>query len=309
MLHHLRFFSDLEIIPSHSNLQLNTLPCILRGFEPVKDPRYPRANVYRHPMFLKGDWETCLKMKLPDKNDQQQAAVTGRTEVAGGKSYPTEAYCHDRVFHEQQGSTRRDTVAGVAKVDSSPTPTVVRSVTPQTSVYSNMGPNLPSWNDYRLLSEESATKLSSSMQNQAFALFQMGLLDSFILGGDLSLGATTGLDIMMSPLLTSAMGGYADLVGYAKPRLLGIASLPFRIQGGHMINATPMMPSDDEVRNATQKIVSAAIDALRPKSQTETIGSPRLDTLIDLFLERSMSRLSSCPLSIMGSRNTSFDRT
>ena len=209
-------------------------------------------------MFLMGDWETCLKMKLPDKNDQQQAAVTSRTEVAGGKTYPTEASCHYRVFHEQQGSTRRDTVAGVVKVDSSPTSTVVRSVTPQASVYSIMGLNLPSWNDYRR-----------------------------------SLGATFGLDIMMSPLFTSAMGGYADLGDYAMPRRLGSASLPFRIQGGQMINDTPMMPSDDEVHNATQKIVSAAIDALRPKLQND------LDTMTDLFLERSKSRLSSCPFSIM----------
>lgn len=298
MIHH---FSILLLFVDSSFLfyfTINHTAMYTRGFESGKDPRYPHAFVYRHPMFLMGDWETCLKMKLPDKNDQQQAAVTSRTEVAGGKAYPTEASCHDRVFHEQQGSTRRDTVAGVVKVDSSPTSTVVRSVAPQARVYSNMGPNLPSWNDYRRLSEESATKVSSSMQNQAVELFQMGLLDSCILGGGAFLGATLGLDTMMSPLFTSAMGGYADLGDYAMPRRLGSASLPFRIQGGQIINDTPMMPSDDEVRNATQEIVSAAIDALRPKSQID------LDTMTDLFLERSKSRLSSRPFSIMGSRNT-----
>ncbi len=258
-------------------------------------------------MFLRGDWETCLKMKLPDKNDQQQAAVTGRPEGAGGKAYPTEAYCHDRVFHEQWESTHRDTVAGVMKVDSSPTSTGIRSVTPQASVYSNMEPNLSSWNDYRRLLEKSTTKVSPSMHNQALAPLQMGLLDPFILGGDASIGATIGRGIMMSPFLTSDMGGYADLGDYAKPRRLGSSSLPFRIQGGQMRNATPMMPSDDEVRNATQEIVSAAIDVLHPKSQIETIGSTSLDTVTNLFLENSKSRLSSCPFSIMGSRNTALD--
>ncbi|KAL7466326.1 hypothetical protein ACHAXS_006624 [Conticribra weissflogii] len=35
------------------------------GFTCDSDPKYPKVNVWKHPMFRKGDWEECLKITLP----------------------------------------------------------------------------------------------------------------------------------------------------------------------------------------------------------------------------------------------------
>ncbi len=66
-------------------------------------------------------------------------------------------------------------------------------------------------------------------------------------------------------------------------------------------------PSDADVRSATQDIVSAAIDALRPKRRRLSIdhlpssgSSVCLDIMTEMFLERSRKVLSSRPVSIMG---------
>jgi len=108
------------------------------------------------------------------------------------------------------------------------------------------------------------------------------------------------------------------------------------------MNNMQTTPSDDEVRSATKDIVSKAIDALLQnenmnissvqQQQAQTRASPpqskskliqrsrrhtvdsmptntgtmsRLDAMTDLFLERSIARLQSRPVSLMGPRTMS----
>ena len=59
-----------DVLPRHfeedpPNLEQFTACLEKWGFETVNDPNYPNVNVYRHPMFRKGDWEGCLKIQLP----------------------------------------------------------------------------------------------------------------------------------------------------------------------------------------------------------------------------------------------------
>ena len=53
-----------------------------RGFESTKDPNYPEVNVYSHPQFRKGDWESCLAMKVPDPTARPASPEGGA--VVGG---------------------------------------------------------------------------------------------------------------------------------------------------------------------------------------------------------------------------------
>lgn len=93
---------------------------------------------------------------------------------------------------------------------------------------------------------------------------------------------------------------------------------PQRMQS-QAINKANRAPSDAEVRSATQDIVSAAIDVLRPAGArrvtvdrplpgmgSDNGGTSRLDAMTDLFLERSRARLSSRPVSLMGPRRSSL---
>mmetsp|Transcript_30774 Transcript_30774/g.61380 ORF Transcript_30774/g.61380 Transcript_30774/m.61380 type:complete len:576 (+) Transcript_30774:100-1827(+) len=43
----------------------------LWGFRRESDPKYPQINVWKHEMFKKGDWETCLKIKRPSQDQVQ----------------------------------------------------------------------------------------------------------------------------------------------------------------------------------------------------------------------------------------------
>ncbi len=41
------------------------------GFRRESDPMYPQINVWKHEMFKKGDWETCLKIDRPSQEQVQ----------------------------------------------------------------------------------------------------------------------------------------------------------------------------------------------------------------------------------------------
>lgn len=71
--------------------------CNTRGFELVNDPRYPHVNIYKHPMFRKGDWEACLQMKLP-----------GNDEPTGYKSSTTHGLSSS---HEHSGQLKMEPLA------------------------------------------------------------------------------------------------------------------------------------------------------------------------------------------------------
>ncbi len=259
-------------------------------------------------MFLKGDWETCFKIELPNADDRQQVLAKGRSKRVANS--PSEARYHapsvakiDRGLHESEESNPR----GVANLDSSS-----RTFSHQASAN---GLNLPPWMDYsRCLLEKSATKASQVMQIVAVPSC-MGLSNSVVLGGDVPMsmidqyaphGVTTGLDMMMSCFPTSDSGGHA-MPGRIKNMSLGSVPsihddhgqlLLHRLMGGQITTL-----SDTAVCIATREIVSAAIDALSPKSRMESILSTRVDATADLFLMRSNARLSYPPFSFTESRN------
>ena len=83
-----------------------------------------------------------------------------------------------------------------------------------------------------------------------------------------------------------------------------------QMHGDRIMFPSTSTPSDAEVHSATQNIVSAAIDALRPKRRRLTVdqlppnsgSTAYLDVMTEIFLERSRKVLSSRPVSIIGSR-------
>ena len=51
---------------SHTYISFSIFQHIIyRGFETSYDPEYPSIQRYSHPLFRKGDWESCLQITLP----------------------------------------------------------------------------------------------------------------------------------------------------------------------------------------------------------------------------------------------------
>mmetsp|Transcript_12822 Transcript_12822/g.27188 ORF Transcript_12822/g.27188 Transcript_12822/m.27188 type:complete len:1118 (-) Transcript_12822:127-3480(-) len=60
------------------------------GFTCESDPKYPKVNVWRHPMFRKGDWEECMKITRPEhprlRSDQGEDGADDDANEAGAGS-------------------------------------------------------------------------------------------------------------------------------------------------------------------------------------------------------------------------------
>lgn len=348
-----------NVLPIHFEENVPTYDQFLHllaiwGFDVVKDPQYPQVNVYNHPMFQNGDWEACLRMKLPDPNDQQvmsQARVNHINNVAEKNQVLANNNSRNDRMPEPPASPVPEVVAEANR----PSPrTTVHSVTPpmteeikniiamQSSFsafeaalleravtqtkFSNLGPKFSSMKEslmYRMRGQ--------GMQDPFASLRQTKLQSSSSLGspmmGYLHPSMKTGNTLPMNYRRVTVDGGTggnymsSSVMGNDIAMLRRMERMPRPFAGLHngrpqpqqethmpsqMMNTRPT-PSDAEVRSATEDIVSAAIDALRPKSRRHTIShvnTSELDAMTDMFLERSMARLSSRPTAIMGPRKT-----
>eukprot|EP00579_Thalassiosira_antarctica_P011053 CAMPEP_0201909998 /NCGR_PEP_ID=MMETSP0903-20130614/1536_1 /ASSEMBLY_ACC=CAM_ASM_000552 /TAXON_ID=420261 /ORGANISM="Thalassiosira antarctica, Strain CCMP982" /LENGTH=640 /DNA_ID=CAMNT_0048444581 /DNA_START=36 /DNA_END=1958 /DNA_ORIENTATION=- len=198
------------VLPIHFEENVPTFDQFLNllaiwGFEVIKDPQFPRVNVYKHPLFRRGEWESCLQMKLPDPNDQQVVNEVMKISVARSKSSQGGNNNH------RLPEPRRDVVSMANNLPSPPPKT--RSVTPpenpmremkshiphlssgaallerlpttqtmatqttqwQRQEYSNLGPKFSSMEEnlmYQRLLQESGMRSHSNMQDQVSASFQ-----------------------------------------------------------------------------------------------------------------------------------------
>mmetsp|Transcript_17419 Transcript_17419/g.37608 ORF Transcript_17419/g.37608 Transcript_17419/m.37608 type:complete len:595 (-) Transcript_17419:108-1892(-) len=332
------------------------------GFDVVKDPQYPQVNVYKHPMFQKGDWEACLQMKLPDPTDQQvmSQAHLIRNKVAE-KSQVADNSRNDRIPELPALPVPNEMAEAIPL---SPR-TTVHSVTPPVNEnknniamrpssdafqaalleraatqtihqqYSNLGPKFSSMKEnlmYRSLLQESMG--GQGIQDRSASLRQTKLqlstsLASTMMGyshPSMKTGTTLPMNHRRASL-DAGTGSYmssSSVMGNHNAMLRRMERMPMPFASGfhhghpqpqqeqhmqgQMLN-TATTPSDAEVRSATEDIVSAAIDALRPESRRHAISrvcnggsTSHLDAMTDVFLERSMARLSSRPVAIMGPR-------
>jgi len=100
-------------------------------FEKVDCPQYPQVDVFKHPMFRKGDWEACLQMELPhgerqakSPTYQDQAVDYPPTEDIGHRAPPAHAE------PQQPSSPLRELSAADAAAGYGLSAVTARSVTP-----------------------------------------------------------------------------------------------------------------------------------------------------------------------------------
>jgi len=294
----------MNVLPIHFEVEVPSYDQFLHllaiwGFDTVNDPRYPFVNVYKHAMFQEGDWEGCLQMKLPDLNDQQvmsqaQAGADEKIKNISRKGPSPEHSASSAapkvvVAANNYLSLGRSVTLSLNEKPESDTATTTQQTSPtnackaaflelavtQTNIHqqhSNLGP-----------------VFSSKKEN----LIRRSTLDAYT-GGNLMSSSSS---IIINDSILRRMEQRHFSHGQEKP-----------VQG-QMLN-TNTTPSDAAVLLATGGIVSAAMDALRPISRKHTIDhvytngnvTSRLDAMTTAFLQRSMTKLSRRPTSIIGPR-------
>jgi len=125
-----------HILPAHFDGSAPTLDQFLDllaiwEFEKVDCPQYPQVDVFKHPMFRKGDWEACLQMELPhgerqakSSTYQDQAVDYPPTEDIGHRAPPAHAE------PQQPSSPLRELSAADAAAGYGLPAVAARSVTP-----------------------------------------------------------------------------------------------------------------------------------------------------------------------------------
>ena len=300
--------------------QLKFLPpfCVLfnhRGFETIKDPQYPQVNVYQHPQFREGEWETCLDIKLPDPTEKQQQV----TSSAQGKETRKGSPRQEPMQGEEPASPRHQQVMGDISLLSPPG--TVRSVTPpgvlplsdaallervssQSGVaaagssqpqYSNLGPKFATMEEnllYRRLLHQSMggqgiqePAVSSTSLMHQHQQFQQTLLQRGGSQGRMMHGSgmpmnhrRATIDMMPSNMLRNMGAGAMSSMSFGAASSTGLGNVSAQ-QQQQQLQQTMLMrqttPSDDEVRSATQDIVGAALNALRQNETTVQQRQPQ----------------------------------
>lgn len=311
-----------------SRLTYNIFPLQFhRGFEVLKDPNYPFVKVFKHPMFRKGDWEGCLQIQLPGASNRMQVSEKGQTAVTSRrKNYiPSLSLSLIPNVSVEEVSTRSVTPPKA----SSSSDLFDRLASAQTEMGQLLS-SLPTNNFmYRRVTYDPTP-------DEATAMFQQKLRECLLLGrnqgrmGDSELKTSTNSMPMfhrraslndMDARVAEHMqfnGNVCLPMNYRRPSLgnSGDMSLAYvntqQLQKFHQDKIMiPSSSSDADVRSATQDIVSAAIDVLRPKRRRITVdclpssgSSVCLDVMTEIFLERSRKVLSSRPVLMMGTRST-----
>lgn len=251
-------------------------------------------------MFHKGDWERCLQIQLPGASNRMQASEKGQTAAT---------------------SKRKDYIPSLSiplVPNVSAEEATTRSVTPlKASSSSDLFERLASAQTEmgRLLSSLPTNNIMyrrvtyDPTPDEATAAFHQKLRECLLLGrnhgrmGDSELktiGRTNSMPMFHRRAslndMSSAYVNAQQLQKFHQDKVMIPSSMP---------------PSDADVRSATQDIVSAAIDALRPKRRRITVdclpssgSSVSLDVMTEIFLERSRKVLSSRPVLMMDLRST-----
>lgn len=294
------------------------------GFENIADSQYPQVVVYKHPNFLKGDWEACLDMKLPGNgnnnmatNNTNKSRRTPSPAVSLGRDSPKmspRANDHPQYQPQLPPSPRQDCC----------TPTHARSVTPpEVHLASSTSPEL-------LFQSQAATsqwmKQSAALEAMIMATAETRRRLSGYRGLTIeSIAACPSLEEVTALNHTQVQ----STMYHQQQRQRSYSSVDSNAAAAA---ASLMMPtstlgrsvsaglSDAQVNMVTQDVVSAAVAALhrtkhRQQQQQQRQYSPevispssstsRLDAMTEVFLERSNARrLKSRPVGIFGSSNS-----
>mmetsp|Transcript_31024 Transcript_31024/g.53023 ORF Transcript_31024/g.53023 Transcript_31024/m.53023 type:complete len:593 (+) Transcript_31024:134-1912(+) len=267
------------------------------GFDVIKNPQFPQVNVYRHPMFRKGDWEACLKMTLPKLTDEQAHEAMKRTTSKGvANDHPPQPHSSPR---------REAVIRGIP----SP-PTTARSVTPPENLkarmpqlsdaslhqqeYSNLGPKYASMQQnlmYRRLLQQSgveqrqivdqaSVQQARRQQETSQGHRSLGYPDNFMMNRTMPLDPPRAALQKSSAISTPSIMALSARMGKSLPFSTGFhprSSQPqpqLQPQRRSVPSQMIATPSDADVQSATKDIVSAAINALRqderaPVQQTQ----------------------------------------
>ena len=305
-----------------------------RGFEALKDPQYPYINVFKHPLFRKGDWEGCLQIKLPGSNGviaQSSHAVATRFMTSSNILLSANLPSQEVDVEERNTLTLSPNARSVTPPKASSNVNLLERLastqsgnTEPTSILGVML-SMPTNKNRRVTQD--------STQDEAAASLQQNLRDFFSLGtsrgrmGSFSaqtLGSRSSLPMThrRASLNDIKIADRIQLDKFRRSSLCEIGEIPSTFRSSFQVHqprdrpvhTTSRILSDAEVFSVTEDIVSAAIDALHPKRRRIAIGhSPIsstscLDVMTELFLQRSTKVLHSRPISIMGPRITTLRR-
>jgi hypothetical protein len=280
-------------------------------------------------MFQKGDWEGCMQIKLPDPSHPKSSDVE--------KGQPTVSSRNNRNLPDSQ-------MPPIVSADDVTTNT--RSVTPPNAFSgAELFRRLAATQPEVIHPNSSFESILSSLQtnnamnrrvtydptpDDSTAFFEKQILrDCLIRNLELqSMNRSSSMPMLhrraslndMNMRVVGLMHLNGNICHPMHRRLsLGdtggmsrahIDAQRLQMHGDRIMFPSTSTPSDAEVHSATQNIVSAAIDALRPKRRRLTVdqlppnsgSTAYLDVMTEIFLERSRKVLSSRPVSIIGSR-------
>ncbi|KAL3770807.1 hypothetical protein ACHAWU_006366 [Discostella pseudostelligera] len=303
---------ETKVLPIHFEASVPSYEQFLQllhlwGFEVLKDPNYPFVNVFRHPMFRKGDWEGCLQIQLPDREQastgRYQADATSRRKSNRSNS-PLSPIQND-VAEE---ATTRSVTPPKASSSSTNLNLLERRASAQVqteALHPNLGLLLSSLPTNNAINRRVTI---DSVPDEATLAFQLKLRECLLPWrnqgrmaagmGNLDLqtiGRSSSMPMRRASLNDINMAAVAERIrldgnfslpmnNYRCPSLdeLGAAMTPAYIKSHLQLQQmqrdrtmlfAPLSttPSDAEVRSATQDIMTAAIDAMLPKRRRLSI--------------------------------------
>ena len=271
-----------------SNLSLFTI-CIhnnIRGFEVIKDQSF--CYVYKHSMFRKGDWEACMQMKLPSFR-----AVAGMSQADNGN---------------HNAAVLRDNHAASNLVDlPSSDSSAARSITPPVQLLPEFGSVGGAFQSYQGAAQPS-TLGRMSMNNRRATVDSMASVRSMF--GSVK-NDTMPRRMGHFPFSRRASLSFHPGQHILQSQQLGNPSNINNFQCSGMMSSAMTKPtlSDADILSATQKVVSAAIEAIScPKFRRITIEHESLDTMTDMLLARQRFVISNTTSSAIVKPRSSVQR-
>jgi hypothetical protein len=295
-------------------------------------------------MFRKGDWEGCLQIQLPDR----EQASTGRRQ-ADAASRRNNNLSNSPLSPIQNGVAEEATTRSVTppKASSSSTHLLERLASAQAqteALHPNLGLLLSSLPTNNVINRRVTF---DSVPDEVTVAFQLKLRECLLPRrnqgrmsgvGNLDLqtiGRSSSMPMRRASLNDINMavvaermrldGNFSLPMNYRSPSLddMGAGMTPAYIKSQLQLRQmqrkrtvfapSSTTPSDAEVRSATQNIMTAAIDVILPKRRRlssdhlpNSGSTVHLDVMTEIFLERSRKVLSCRPVSIMGPRSTTM---
>lgn len=265
------FCSELYLYYLIKPLPVHNMICIhnnIRGFEVTKDQNF--RYVYKHSMFRKGDWEACMQMKLP-----ALSAVAGMSQADNGN--------HNAAVLRDNHASNLDDLPSSSSA--------ARSITPPAQFLHEIGSVGGAFQSYQGAAQ-SSTLGRMPMNNRRATVDSMASVRSMF--GSVK-NDTMPRRMGHFPFSRRASLSFHPGQHILHSQQLGNPDNLNNLQCSGMMSSAMMKstPSDADILSATQKVVSAAIEAIScPKFRRITIEHESLDTMTDMLLARRRFAIS-----------------